>query len=197
MDAERKLVVSWLVGGRNPENTNAFMADVATRLRNRVQLTTDGFGQYLTAVRRAFPVGRIHYAQLIKEYGQGSEDSAAPARRYSPQICIGATKVRMIGRPDPDLVSTSYVERLNLDTRQRCRRFTRLTNGHSRKAENHAHAVALNFFTHNFCRPHSTLTKAAGVKTTPAMAAGLTDRVWTLEDMLSRMDPQRGIGGIA
>lgn len=91
-------------------------------------------------------------------------------------------------------MSTSYVERLNLDTRQRCRRFTRLTNAHSRKAENHAHAVALNFFTHNFCRPHSTLTKATGVKTTPAMAAGLTNRVWGVEDLLALMDPKRPLG---
>jgi IS1 family transposase len=189
LDADTKLVLSWLVGARTSENTNAFMSDVASRLRNRVQLTTDGFGAYLTAVRRAFAFGRVDFAQLIKEYGQGPEEPAAPARKYSPPICIGTTKIRMIGRPDPDLVSTSYVERLNLDTRQRCRRFTRLTNAHSKKAENHAHAVALNFFTHNFCRPHSTLTKAAGVPTTPAMAAGLTNRVWTVADMLAMMNP--------
>jgi len=189
IDAESKLVCSWLVGARTPENTEAFIADLARRLSNGVQLSTDGWGAYLLAVRKAFGFGRVDFAQIIKELGQTSE--AGPARRYSPPVVIGVQKNRVIGRPDMDKVSTSYVERLNLDTRQKCKRFARLTSAHSRKAQNHAYAVALHFFAHNFLRPHGTLTKAAeGVKTTPAMAAGLTDRVWTLDDLVAMMDPR-------
>jgi len=199
LDADTKLVFSWLVGGRSVANTHAFVADMASRLKNRVQLTTDGWGPYLDGVRKAFDFARCDYAVLVKTYGQTGEPG--PARRYSPPVCVGITKERKIGRPDIDLVSTSYVERLNLNTRQNCRRFTRLTNAFSKKAENHAHAVALSFFVHNYVRPHGTLTKAfvrfqaasgnpSRTKITPAMAAGLTDHVWTLEEMLTRMDPK-------
>ncbi|MEO5798508.1 MAG: IS1 family transposase [Gemmatimonadales bacterium] len=188
IDADSKLVLSWLVGARSPENTRAFIADLAKRVSGRIQLTTDGFGGYLGAVRQGFEFGKVDFAQLIKSYGQSME--SGPARRYSPPVCIGIEKIRRIGKPDMDLASTSYVERLNLNTRQNCRRFTRLTNAFSKSAENHARAVALNFFVHNFCRAHGTLTKAAGVKTTPAMAAGLTDRVWTVADIVARMDPE-------
>lgn len=188
IDADSKLVFSWLVGARSDENTHAFVADIAARLAGRVQFSTDGWMAYLTGIRRAFKFATVDYAQLIKSYGP-SEDKGQ-ARKYSPPECTGVQKVRRIGRPDMDLVSTSYAEALNLTIRQNCRRFTRLTNAHSKKAENHAHAVALNFFMHNFCRAHTTLTKAAGVKTTPAMAAGLTDRVWTVEDILTLMDPK-------
>lgn len=189
LDADTKLVFSWLVGGRTPENTRDFMADVAGRLKNRVQLTTDGFAAYLGAVRQAFDFGKVDFAQLVKSYGQSME--TGPARRYSPPVCIGAEKIRMIGRPDMEKVSTSYVERLNLNTRQNCRRFTRLTNGFSKKAENHGYAVSLTFFVHNFCRAHGTLTKAAGgVKTSPAMAARVADHLWTLEEMVEKMDPK-------
>lgn len=194
IDADSKLMISWLVGPRSQDNTNAFIADLADRLPNRVQLTTDGNGMYLTAVRRAFDIGEADYAQLVKSYGQAIEQG--PQRRYSPMVCTGSAKVRMIGRPDADLVSTSFVERANLSMRMGMRRFTRLTNGFSKKAENHAHAVSLYFMHYNFCRPHTTLTKAhpRHYPTTPAMAAGLTDRVWTIEDLLALMDPDRKLG---
>jgi IS1 family transposase len=189
LDADSKLVISWLVGSRNTENTHAFVADMASRLANRVQLTTDAWGAYLAGVRKAFDFAKCDYAILVKAYGQSGEQG--PARRYSPPVCIGTSKERMIGRPDIDLVSTSYVERLNLNTRQNCRRFTRLTNAFSKSAVNHAYAVALTFFAHNFIRAHGTLTKAAGAKTTPAMASRLTDRVWTWDDVLAMMDPEK------
>lgn len=189
LDADSKLVINWLVGARNTENTHAFVADMASRLANRIQLTTDAWGAYLNGVRKAFDFARCDYAILSKAYGQSMEQG--PARRYSPPVCIGCSKERVIGRPDVDLVSTSYVERLNLNTRQNCRRFTRLTNAFSKSAVNHAYAVALTFFAHNFIRAHGTLTKAAGAKTTPAMASGLTDRVWTWDDVLAMMDPEK------
>lgn len=195
LDADSKLVINWLVGSRTTENTHAFVADLAMRLARRIQLTTDAWGAYLAGVRKSFDFATCDYAILVKAYGQSAEQG--PARRYSPPVCIGTSKQRMIGRPDIDLVSTSYVERLNLNTRQNCRRFTRLTNGFSKKAENHAHAVALTFFSYNFCKVHSTLTKAAGVKTTPAMASGLTDRVWTWDDVLTLMEPTCQIGAAA
>ncbi len=165
------------------------MVDLRSRLTRRIQLTTDGHGSYLTAVRRAFKVGEIDYAQLVKQYGQ-LEAGVEASRRYSPAVCTGAEKVRMIGRPDFDLVSTSYVERSNLTLRMQSRRYTRLTNAFSKKAENHAHAASLFFLYYNYCRPHQTLTKAAqGVKTTPAMASGLTAYVWTVKDIVALMDP--------
>jgi IS1 family transposase len=190
LDADSRLMLTWLVGSRSQESANAFVADLRSRLTRRIQLTTDGHGMYLTAVRRAFAFGEVDYAQLVKQYGQPQEGIEA-ARRYSPPVCTGAEKVRMIGRPDFDLVSTSYVERSNLTLRMQNRRFTRLTNAFSKKAENHAHAVSLFFLYYNYCRPHQTLTKAEGQKTTPAMAAGLTDRVWTVEDIVTLMDPDQ------
>lgn len=194
MDADSKLVINWLVGARNTENTHAFVADLAIRLSNRIQLTTDAWGPYLDGIRKAFDFARCDYAKLVKVYGQSGEQG--PAGRYSPPVCKGALKERMIGRPDIDLVSTSYVERLNLNTRQNCRRFTRLTNAFSKKAENHAHAVALTFFSYNFMKVHKTLSKGEkkgvrGVPTTPAMTAGLTDRGWTWDDVLALMDPDK------
>lgn len=193
IDSDSKLVINWLVGARSPENTLAFVGDLASRLAERVQLTTDGSLVYLQAVRVSFDFARCDYARLVKVYGQGPE--ASPVRRYSPAVCTGAIKERLIGRPDMDLVSTSFVERFNLNTRQNCRRFTRLTNAFSKKAENHAHAVALAFFVHNYVRSHGTLTRAAGAKTTPAMAAGLTDRAWTMDDLLVLIDPKRCLIG--
>ncbi len=134
-------------------------------------------------------MGEIDYAQLVKQYGQ-LEAGVEASRRYSPAVCTGAEKVRMIGRPDFDLVSTSYVERSNLTLRMQSRRYTRLTNAFSKKAENHAHAASLFFLHYNYCRPHQTLTKAAqAVKTTPAMATGLTHHVWTVKDSVALMDP--------
>lgn len=187
IDADSKLIMSWLVGGQSAENAKAFMVDLASRCANRIQLSTDGHGMYVHAVREAFAFARVDYARVVKVFGQSPEQG--PSRRYSPPVVVDTIKERMIGRPDMDLVSTSYVERLNLNTRQNCRRFTRLTNGFSKKAEAHSHAVALQFFAHNFTRSHGTLSKAAGVKTTPAMAAGLTDHIWTWEEVLSMADP--------
>jgi len=188
VDADTKLVVSWLVGGRNGEHAEIFMRDVASRLAHRVQLTTDGHTMYLAAVENAFGWNGVDFAQLQKVYGSEPEGE----RRYSPPICLGAIKRWVTGNPDEDHVSTSYVERANLSIRMHTRRFTRLTNGFSKKAENHMHAVALHFFVANFCRAHMTLTKArGGVHTSPAMAAGLTDHVWRIEDMLQMMDPTR------
>ncbi|MGH7518108.1 MAG: hypothetical protein ACREOC_11655 [Gemmatimonadales bacterium] len=161
---------------------------MASRLAGRIQLSTDAWGAYLTGVRRAFAFARVDYAQIAKGFAS-PVDPSAPGR-YSPPVCIGCAKQRMIGRPKPELVSTSYVESLHMTTRQNCRRFTRLTNAHSKSAVNHAHAVALNFFVHNFIKVHTTLTENAGVKTTPAMAAGLTDRVWTVADLVARLDPE-------
>lgn len=190
LDAESKLMISWLVGARNHANTQAFMADVAERLACRVQLTTDGLGWYLSAVENAFGWNGVDFAQIIKTYGAPT-DELERQRRYSPAICTGAVKTRVMGNPDMAKVSTSYVERSNLSMRMGMRRFTRLTNGFSKKAQNHAHAVSLFFTFYNFCKPHLTLTKAArGIKTTPAMAAGLSDHVWTVEEILAKMSPE-------
>ncbi len=187
LDAETKLMVSWLVGPRTLDNAHRFTHDLASRLANRVQLTTDGNSQYVSAVEGAFGWQGVDFSQLIKYY---SADHG-PGGRYSPPICTGTDKHVVMGSPNPAYVSTSYVERQNLTLRMRNRRFTRLTNAFSKKVENHAHAVALHFMVYNFCQPHGTLTKAAkGVHTTPAMAAGVVDRVWTLEDVLALMDPK-------
>lgn len=172
--ADTKLIACWAVGGRDAEVANVFMNDLAERLTNRVQMTTDGHGVYLTAVREAF-VGQIDYAMLVKQYGApvGSDNE----RRYSPAECTGAVKHAVSGAPDKAHVSTSYVERANLTMRMGMRRFTRLTNAFSKKVENHAHAVALHFMYYNFGRVHKTL------RVTPAMEAGISDRVWTLEEI--------------
>jgi IS1 family transposase len=138
--ADTKLGVSWLVGARSQESATAFMQDIAARMANRIQLTTDGHFMYPAAVRQAFAFARVDFAQLQKTYGQTAV--TGPARRYSPAVCTGAVKQRVIGRPDMDLVSTSYVERANLTMRMQMRRFTRLTNAFSKKAENHLHAVS-------------------------------------------------------
>lgn len=165
IDADSKFVMSWLVGARNQANAREFMVGLADRCKRRIQLSTDRHGMYTGAVRAAFGLSRVDCGRIVKVFGHSQEQG--PARRYSPPVVIGTIKERMVGRPDMVLVSTSYVERLNLDTRQQCRRFTRLTNGFSKKAENHAHAVALHFFAHDFCRAHGTLTKKAGVKALP------------------------------
>ena len=191
LDAESKLMISWLVGSRNSGNTKAFMADVAERLANRVQLTTDGLGWYVAAVEDAFGWNGVDFAQIIKTYGMPLDETERQ-RRYSPMVCTSTVKLPVMGNPDMDLVSTSYVERQNLNIRMQNRRFTRLTNGFSKKAENHAHAFSLFAMFYNYCRPHQTLTQNAnGIKTTPAMAAGLTDRVWKVEEFFALMDPKR------
>jgi IS1 family transposase len=190
IDADTKFMMSWLVGHRSVENAIAFMQDIRSRVTQRIQLTTDGHNMYETAVRAAFRWDEVHWAMLVKQYGTVDSDQLDAAHRYSPPICTGALKMRRIGRPDPDLVSTSYIERSNLTLRMQQRRFTRLTNAFSKKAENHAHAVSLFFLYYNYCRPHQTLTRNLGVKTTPAMATGLTDRVWTANDIVLMMDPR-------
>ena len=180
IDAETKLVPSWRVGDRSGETAIDFMDDLRPRLANRVQLTSDGHKAYLEAVEGAFG-GDVDNAQLIKLYG--SEGGVSSDKRYSPAECTGARKRRVEGRPDPAHVSTSYVERNNLTMRMSIRRFTRLTNAFSKKIENHAHSVALHFMHYNFCRQHRSLD---GIS--PAMAAGVTDRLWDIEDIVRLVD---------
>jgi len=178
IDAESKLVVSYLVGGRDSEWAKEFMNDCATRIVNRVQITTDGHRAYLEAVEDAFGAD-IDYAMLQKIYGAPSDEET---RRYSPAKCIGCDMKVVSGDPDPKHVSTSYVERQNLTMRMHMRRFTRLTNGHSKKIENHCYAVALHYMYYNFCKIHQTL------RVTPAMEAGLTDHVWAIEELVRLSD---------
>ncbi|MGA7766825.1 MAG: IS1 family transposase [Candidatus Sulfotelmatobacter sp.] len=173
IDADTKLVVSYLVGGRDSGWAHDFMDDCASRIRNRVQITTDGNRVYLDAVEDAFGAD-IDYAMLQKIYGAPSNEEA---RRYSPARCIGCDLKVVSGNPDPKHVSTSFVERQNLTMRMHMRRFTRLTNGFSKKVDNHRHSVSLHYMFYNFCRIHQTL------KVTPAMEAGLTDHVWGIEEI--------------
>lgn len=178
LDADSKLIASYYVGKREPEDAEAFIADLAKRLSTRVQLTTDGHRPYLKAVRDNFGLD-VDFAQLIKRYGKDYEDDN---RRYSPPVCTGIDVRIRSGDPDPAEISTSYVERSNLQMRMSMRRFTRLTNAHSKKLENHACAVALHFAYHNLVRIHSTL------KTTPAVAAGVADHVWTLHELIGLLE---------
>lgn len=175
MDADTKLVCSWQVGRRDWITANQFVADLRSRLANRVQLTTDGNRLYLGAVYTHFDLD-VDYAVLMKLYG------GAPGRpdetRYSPAICIGCEKKPKIGSPDEKHISTSYVERQNLTMRMSIRQFTRLTNAFSRKIENHVASLAIHYMHYNFVRIHQTL------RVTPAMAAGVTDRLWSIQDMV-------------
>ena len=171
VDSDTKLIVSYLVGGRDAEYALAFMDDLRSRLANRVQLSTDGYKAYLGAVEGAFG-GYVDYAQLVKLYGQAPEEER---RRYSPARCIGVRKIEVVGRPDMTELSTSYVERHNLTMRMSMRRYTRLTNAFSKKVENHCHAAALYTVWYNFCRPHKSLGGD-----TPAMAAGLAEHPYGL-----------------
>jgi IS1 family transposase len=181
LDPDTKLVASWLVGRRDAADCNIFLADLGPRLRNRVQITTDGHQPYIDAIEQAF--GRdVDYAMLVKYYG--SDPNAD--RKFSPPVVL-SEEVRVVnGSPDPDKISTSYVERQNLTMRMGMRRFTRLTNGFSKKVENHAAAVALHFMYMNFARPHKSL--ANPYPRTPAMAAGLSDHVWTCEEIAALLD---------
>ncbi|MGA7081259.1 MAG: IS1 family transposase [Terriglobales bacterium] len=172
IDADTKLVVSYLVGGRGAGWAKDFMEDCASRITNRVQITTDGHKGYLEAVENAFGAD-IDYAMLQKIYGAPAENET----RYSPATCIGCDMKVVSGDPDPKHVSTSYVERQNLTMRMHMRRFTRLTNGFSKKVDNRRHSVALHYMFYNFCRIHQTL------RCTPTMEAGLTDHIWTLEEL--------------
>ncbi len=181
--ADTKLVPCWHVGTRDAHAAYFFMEDLASRLANRVQLTTDGLRQYLVAVEGAFGWNGIDYAMLVKIYGEAPE---GPPRRYSPARLLATEKTRIMGNPDERHVSTSYAERQNLSMRMNIRRLTRLTNGFSKKIENHVHAMSLWFMYYNFCRKHETLTKnAGGIHTTPAMAAGVSDHVWKIEEIVS------------
>jgi len=178
LDADTKLVPSWRIGGRDAGVAYDLMRDLADRLTTRVQLTTDGHRAYLSAVEDVFGIG-IDYAMLVKIYG---ENTAEENRRYSPAVCIGCEQKAVIGDPDPDHISTSYVERQNLTMRMSMRRFTRLTNAFSKKVENLAHAVALHFMYYNFCRIHQSL------RVTPAMEAGVANRVWSIEDIVGLLE---------
>ena len=179
LDADTKLVASWYVGGRDSEAAATFKDDLAPRLASRVQLTSDGHKAYLEAVEGAFG-GNVDYAQLVKLYG--SEGGVSSDKRYSPAECTGIRKRSVEGRPDPAHVSTSYVERSNLSMRMGNRRMTRLTNAFSKKAENHAHMMAIYFMHYNFVRIHQTL------RVTPAMAAGVTSKLWEMSDMVKVLE---------
>jgi IS1 family transposase len=171
IDADTKLVLSWLVATRDLPSAMTFIQDVSDRLANRVQLTTDAYRLYLTAVDQAFGVD-VDYAQLHKIY------SSETTGRYSPPVCIGTKCQTVTGDPDPAHISTAYVERQNLTMRMSMRRFTRLTNAFSKKIEMHHHAVALHFMYYNFCKIHQSL------RVTPAMEAGLSDHAWELTDLV-------------
>jgi IS1 family transposase len=176
IDADTKLIPSFMLGNRDSHTANVFIDDLASRLASRVQLTTDGLKVYLEAVEGAFG-SEIDYAMLIKVYGASQEQT-----RYSPAECIECITNVVAGAPAPKHISTSYIERQNLTMRMGMRRFTRLTNGFSKKVENHAHAVALHFMHYNFCRVHKTL------RVTPAMEAGLTDHVWEITEIISLLN---------
>jgi IS1 family transposase/lambda repressor-like predicted transcriptional regulator len=189
IDADTKLIPSWLVGERTTEDCYEFLRDLKTRLLpgQRIQLTTDGFGSYPPVVH-ALWAGAIDYAQIIKEYGDPSPDEA---RKYSPATCKVVDVREHSGEPDASKISTSYVERQNLTMRMGMRRFTRLTNGFSKKVENHAHAVSLHFMHYNFARPHLTLAKTysdLGRRVTPAMAAGVADHPWSATEIAGLID---------
>jgi IS1 family transposase len=180
--ADTKLAVTWLLGDRGGDTAKAFVTDLASRLKGRVQLTSDGHKPYLDAVEEAFGTD-VDYAMLVKLYGAAPEGKPGSAeRKYSPGECVGCKRHAVTGKPDPDHISTSYAERLNLSIRMHTRRFTRLTNAFSKDAENHAHSVALNFMYYNFVRVHQTL------RVTPAMEAGVTDRLWDLNDLVAVID---------
>ncbi|MFL5910384.1 MAG: IS1 family transposase [Gaiellaceae bacterium] len=182
LDADTKLVPTYRVGGRDLGEAEAFIGDLASRLSHRIQLTSDAHPPYLRAVRRAFK-GDVDYATLVKLYGSDGSGGAAHSR-YSPGKCIGTAPRNVTGKPDPKHISTSYVERQNLTMRMSMRRFTRLTNAFSKKLENLTAAVSLHFCHYNYCRPHSAL----GSNVTPAMAAGLSDHVWTLSELIALLE---------
>ena len=180
IDPDTKLIASWFVGKRSAEYAHEFIGDLKDRLAHRVQLMTDGHKAYLQAVEDAFGAD-IDYAMLVKLYGESSHGYSAE-RKYSPAECFGSIKGVVCGKPDMAHVSTSHVERQNLTMRMGMRRFTRLTNGFSKKIENHIHALAIYFVHYNFVRVHST------TRVTPAMAAGLTDHLWSLDDVVALME---------
>ena len=179
IDADTKLVPSWHVGSRDAVDGMFFIKDLKSRLANRVQLTTDGHKVYLNAVENAFG-GDVDYAMLIKVYGEKPETE----KHYSPAECVATEKHRISGKPDASKISTSYVERQNLTMRMNMRRFTRLTNAFSKKIENLEFAISLHFMYYNFCRPHQSLNREKNLYKTPAMAAGVTNHQWKIEDII-------------
>lgn len=181
IDADTKLVPSWRIGNRSAVCAREFIADLKGRLAHRVQLTSDGYHQYLQAVESAFG-SEVDYAILMKIYGPGLEQ-----HRYSPPQCIGIRSDMVRGNPDPAHISTSYIERQNLTMRMQMRRFTRLTNGFSKKIENHAAAIALHYMAYNFVKIHKTL------RVTPAMAAGITDHVWEMDEIVGLLEKQEAV----
>ena len=176
IDSETKLVPAFRVGKRNGKTANAFLADIASRMKNRLQISTDGLKEYLEAVEGAFG-GDVDYGQIVKIYGHENVDE----RRYTPPEVIGTEKTIITGNPKPELISTSYIERLNATTRLHMRRLTRLTHAFSKKLENFEAAVGLHFAYYNFVRRHNTL------RCTPAMAAGVESTFWTVADLLEAM----------
>ncbi len=179
IDADSKLMVSWHVGDRTYDDAVWLLEDVQARIKTRIQLTTDGLGSYPPAVAQVVGID-VDYAQLVKVYR--ADAPATPERRYSPAVCTGAMRNPVEGRPDDAHISTSYVERQNLNMRMGMRRFTRLTNAFSKKIENHGHSLALYFLYYNFVRIHKTL------KMSPAMAAGVTNKLWNVEDIVALLD---------
>ena len=175
MCADTKLVFAWTLGSRDADTAKDFMQDVQSRLANRIQLSSDGYGVYLEAVERAFG-SEVDYAMLVKQFGKPNDKN--PETRYSPGICTGAKKTHVAGDPDPAYISTSFAERQNLNIRMQNRRYTRLTNAFSKKSEMLAYSIAITFMYHNFVRIHQTL------KSTPAMKAGVATRKWDIEDMV-------------
>jgi IS1 family transposase len=180
IDADSKLILAWMVGARDADTAMYFAEDLQSRIKGKTQLTTDGLRLYLDAIQEAFGAGGVDYAQLVKIYGPAN--GKGDERRYSPAQCVGAKKMVVDGDPDIKHISTSFVERQNLNMRMGMRRFTRLTNAFSKKLENHCHALALYFLFYNFCRIHKTL------KVSPAMAAGVTDKLWNMEDIVALLD---------
>ncbi len=177
IDADTKLIPSWIVGPRDGATARIFVNDLARRLSNRIQLTSDGLNVYLAAVEKAFR-GHVDYAMLVKIYSDTSEGQ----KRYSPAECIGCERQVIDGDPDPKHISTSYIERQNLTMRMSMRRFTRLTNAFSKKIDNHVATLAIFYMHYNFVRIHQTL------RVTPAMAAQVTDRLWAIEDLVGLLD---------
>jgi IS1 family transposase len=178
IDEDTKLLCSWMVGDRGASTAHAFMTDLASRLANRVQLSTDGHRAYLDAVERAFG-SEVDYAMVVKLYGQDDRETDA---HYSPSVCIDCRKVEITGSPNPKHISTSHVERHNLTIRMHMRRYTRLTNAHSKKIENHQYAFALHAMFYNFARVNQA------IRVTPAMEAGISDHIWSMEEIASLAD---------